>query len=129
MPDARSNVPLRVLLVEDHRDLAILTTELLAAQGLDVRTALTGREALETASAFRPELVLCDLNLPDMSGVSVVRELRSNPLTLQAYAVIVSATAGLEADCARLGVDAITVKPLTSQVVRTLVDAATSARS
>jgi CheY-like chemotaxis protein len=106
-----------------------LTAELLAAQGLDVRTALTGREALETASAFRPELVLCDLNLPDMSGVSVVRELRSNPLTLQAYAVIVSATAGLEADCARLGVDAITVKPLTSQVVRTLVDAATSARS
>jgi CheY-like chemotaxis protein len=123
-----SHVPVRVLLVEDHPDLAAVTAEFLAAKGLNVRTALSGRDALDTASVFQPELVLCDLNLPDMSGLNVADELRSNPLTRRAYVVIVSASAGLEADAARFGVDAFAVKPLTSEVVRTLVNAAASAR-
>jgi len=63
-----------------------------------------------------------------MSGLNVADELRSNPLTRRAYVVIVSASAGLEADAARFGGDAFAVKPLTSEVVRTLVNAAASAR-
>jgi CheY-like chemotaxis protein len=80
--------PLRVLLVEDHAYLAAVTRELLHREGLEVRTAASGRETLLAAADFRPELTLCDLHLPDMKGVEVVRGLRSNPTTRRTRAVI-----------------------------------------
>src|SRR5262245_42045553 len=81
----------RVLLVEDDPDLAMVTEEFLRGQRLDVHTAMSGREAVEVAHAFRPQLLLCDLNLPDMTGLDVIRELRSDPSTERTYAVILTA--------------------------------------
>jgi DNA-binding response OmpR family regulator len=116
--------PLRVLLVEDYPDLAAATADFLEAEGLDVRTALSGREALETASAFRPQLVLCDLNLPDMSGLNVVRELRGNPVTERAYVAILTAFG--RAKDTPAGVDAFMEKPLTVESIHALVKDASS---
>ncbi|HET9831109.1 MAG TPA: response regulator [Vicinamibacterales bacterium] len=116
---------MRVLLVEDYPDLAEATADFLEAEGLEVRTALSGREAVEIAPVFQPQLVLCDLNLPDMSGVDVVRQLRSNPGIGRAYAVILTAigrTFTKPAD-----VDAFVEKPLTIDSIQTLVKAAGSA--
>ena len=64
----------RVLLIEDHAPLAEATAEFIRSKGLDVRIASTGREALETAAVFHPEIVLCDLSLPDMPGPESSRE-------------------------------------------------------
>ena len=118
---------LRVLLVEDDPDLAEATAAFLEAEGLHVRTAQSGREALEIASAYEPQLVLCDLTLPDMSGMEVVRELRSNPLAHPAYVVILTARSMAESKSA--DVDAFIMKPLTIELVQALVKAARSARS
>jgi two-component system OmpR family response regulator len=68
----------RVLLVEDHADLGEATAEFLRSAGLEVRLASTGAEALTSAAAFRPDIVLCDLNLLDMTGVEIARVLRGN---------------------------------------------------
>ena len=114
-----------MLLVEDHPDLAAATSDFLEADGHDVRTALTGRQALEIAPAFRPQLVLCDLNLPDMTGLEVVSGLRSNPSTEGTYVVILTGLGeghlphGREAQ--RLRVEAFVTKPLTIELIRTLV--------
>ena len=118
---------MRVLLIEDDPDLAEATAAFLEGEGLDVRTALSGREALETASAFQPELVLCDLSLPDMHGMEVVRELRSNHLPPRTYVVILTARRMTEPKPP--DVDAFIMKPLTTESVQTLVKAAASARS
>jgi two-component system response regulator MprA len=118
---------LRVLLIEDDPDLAEATTAFLEAEGLDVRTVLSGREALETASAFQPELVLCDLSLPDMHGMEVIRELRSNRLAPRTYVVILTARRMTEPKPA--DVDAFIMKPLTTESVHALVNAARSAHS
>ena len=67
----------RVLVIEDYAELAEVVADLIQSQGLDVRVALTGREALELAAAFHPEIVLCDVRLPDMSGVALARQLRA----------------------------------------------------
>src|SRR5215510_5074862 len=116
--------PLRVLLVEDYPDLAEVMAEFLRAEGLDVTTALSGREALEVAAAFRPQLLLCDLNLPDMSGLDVVRGLRSQPATEEVYAVILTAMREAEQTCRSeaeaLGVNAFISKPITLEAIRTL---------
>ena len=69
----------RLLLVEDHACLAEATQEFLQSEGLEVRCASTGREALDVAVAFQPDIVVCDLNLPDISGLDVLSALQKNP--------------------------------------------------
>src|SRR5215472_2908408 len=83
--------PVRVLLVEDDADLGEATAEFLRMEGLDVQVAASGRDALDAAPAFHPQLVLCDLRLPDMSGLEVVHGLRSNPSTQKTYVVLLTA--------------------------------------
>ena len=117
---------LRALLVEDHAGLATATSNLLRSEGLEVRTAFTGREALEAAPNFRPQLVLCDMNLPDMKGLAVIRSLRSIPSTRDTHAVILTAISETEIRAYKgaakgLGVDAFMSKPITVEAVRALV--------
>jgi len=52
----------RLLLVEDYIGLAEATQEFLQSEGLEVRLASTGREALDAAVAFQPDIVVCDLH-------------------------------------------------------------------
>jgi signal transduction histidine kinase/CheY-like chemotaxis protein len=67
----------RVLVVEDHADLAWGLEALLRRLGHEVRCARTGAEALTTAADYRPEVVLLDIGLPDMDGTEVARQLRA----------------------------------------------------
>src|SRR5262250_2222221 len=69
--------PHRVLLIEDHEPLAEATAEFMRAWGLEVRIASTGSTAVEMAEAFKPEIVLCDMRLPDMPGLDVAQALRA----------------------------------------------------
>ncbi len=115
----------RVLLVEDHPFAADATASLLRLEGLEVRTALTGREALEEAPKFRPQLILCDMRLGDMNGLEVIRSLRSNPATKSTHAVILTGFSGTEvrefnrrAD--EFGVNEFISKPLGRSMIRKL---------
>jgi two-component system CheB/CheR fusion protein len=69
----------RVLIVEDNQDIRESSCEVLAMAGFEVIGAATGFEALEKAPAFRPNAVLLDVGLPDLSGYDVARRLRERP--------------------------------------------------
>jgi CheY-like chemotaxis protein len=117
---------LQVLLIEDHSALAAAMAKLLNREGLEVRTAFTGEEGIRSALDFRPQLVLCDLSLPDMGGLEVIRRIRSNPVTRHAYLVILTAQTEAEIrtfndEAKELGVDEFIRKPLLSDVVHSLV--------
>ncbi|MEO7774782.1 MAG: ATP-binding protein [Steroidobacteraceae bacterium] len=71
---------LRLLIVDDNRDGADSLAMLLDVDGYDTRTAYTGPEALQIAAQFRPQVVLCDIGLPEMNGHEVARHLRANPI-------------------------------------------------
>jgi CheY-like chemotaxis protein len=86
---------------------------------------VSGREAVDVALAFQPQLVLCDLNLPDISGLEVVDQLRSNPATQRTYAVIL--TAAGRAFVKPANVDAFVEKPLTIESIQALMKAASDA--
>src|SRR5262245_61309320 len=86
----------RLLLVEDHPDLGEATAEFLRCAGLEVRVALTGAEALTSAVAFCPHIVLCDLNLVDMTGLEIARVLRENPVTRDSLFAIHTALSGVD---------------------------------
>ena len=118
----------RVLLVEDHASLAQATAEFLKAYGLDVRIANSGEEALDAAAEFRPEIVVCDMRLPDLSGLEVARMLRARGET--SNAVLAISTALSDGELQFLGgnthwadVDLFLPKPLTEAGIRTLLAA------
>ena len=66
----------RVLVVDDEPTLRRTLSILLRARGYDVVAAADGREALASAAAEHPDVVVLDLGLPDLDGVDVVRQLR-----------------------------------------------------
>lgn len=68
----------RVLVVDDQPDTTAVLTVLLAALGYEARSAHRGREAIQVAGGFDPDLVLLDIGLPDISGYEVVRALRAD---------------------------------------------------
>jgi DNA-binding response OmpR family regulator len=66
----------RIALVEDDGDLCQTLTPAIEKEGYEVTVYNTGREGLDGILANPPDLVLLDLNLPDLDGLSVCRELR-----------------------------------------------------
>ncbi|KQT13492.1 ATP-binding protein [Ramlibacter sp. Leaf400] len=69
--------PLRVLVVDDNPDAVDTLSGLLKTLGHEVRSALSGEDALPLAGEFRPHCVLLDIGLPGMSGYDVARRLRA----------------------------------------------------
>ena len=72
MPEAR------VLVVDDEDSITDLVATALRYVGFEVAVAANGRQALERAGTFRPELVVLDVMLPDLDGFEVVRRLRAD---------------------------------------------------
>ncbi len=69
----------RVLIIEDNLDAAESLRMLLELCGYRAEIAVTGADGIEMARSFLPDVVLCDLGLPEMDGLSVARSLRAEP--------------------------------------------------
>src|SRR3954454_5102191 len=67
---------LRVLVVDDEVQIRRFLKISLEANGYHVYETATGQEALEKAALLRPELIILDLGLPDMDGLTVLNRLR-----------------------------------------------------
>ncbi len=76
MAQQRLQKPHRVLVVDDHRDVANTVATLLKLLGHKVELAYDGPTALQLASEFCPDTVFLDLVMPDMDGFAVARQLR-----------------------------------------------------
>lgn len=80
----------RVLVIEDNVDAAASLQELIAMFGHRVEVAHDGREGLERARRFHPDVVFCDLGLPGVDGYEVARALRADPEQRCAFLVALS---------------------------------------
>jgi two-component system OmpR family response regulator len=67
----------RILVVDDEQNISELISIALRYQGFDVVTAASGGETLEAFEAFRPQLLILDVMLPDFDGFEVARRLRA----------------------------------------------------
>lgn len=106
---------MKVLLIEDHPELAQISCRLLAeVHGHEVEHAANGREALARAATFRPDLLLVDLNLPDMSGYDVVAQLRDKPEFAATVMIALTGFGNVVDDrrAAEAGIDAHFRKPM-----------------
>jgi CheY-like chemotaxis protein len=110
---------IRVLVVEDNHDSAESLRRLLYHYGYEVAVAYTGQEGLRAAKRMRPNVVLCDIGLPDSNGFVVAAALRKDPQTCDARLIAVTAY-GQEEDRRRAleaGFDLHLVKPVDPEVL------------
>ena len=83
----------RVLVVEDNETSMKLFRDVLTATGYRTLEATTGREAVEVATEHVPDLVLMDIQLPDVDGVEALTRLRANDETASIPVLAVTAQA------------------------------------
>jgi len=109
--------PSLVLIAEDNEKNLKLVRDLLQFHGFRTIEARTGREAVTIARQESPDLILMDIEMPDMDGVEALRLLRSDTRTSHIPVVAVTASAML-ADRQRLagaGFDGYIIKPISVQ--------------
>jgi two-component system cell cycle response regulator DivK len=104
----------RILVVEDNELNMKLLNDVLEAHGYEVMSTGRGAEAVEWARQYRPDLVLMDLQLPDLSGLEATRQLKSDPETadIPVIAVTAFAMAGDEKKALAHGCNAYVAKPI-----------------
>ena len=78
-PFAGAGGALSILIAEDNEDAAATLEALLTMRGHAVEVCTSGPAAVEVARQRNPDVLLCDIGLPGMSGYDVARTLRSNP--------------------------------------------------
>jgi CheY-like chemotaxis protein len=115
----------RVLIVEDNADAAYSLQLLLELSGHAVTVAGTGPEGLALAREVRPEVVLCDIGLPGLSGYDVARALRADPATAGARLIALSGYSHPDdrRRSGEAGFDAHLVKPVGADALRRVIEA------
>jgi two-component system OmpR family response regulator len=93
----------RVLIIEDDRDIAALEQSVLMRAGYETRVAATGTAGLSMVSNYKPEVVLLDIGLPDMSGLDVCNSIADSA---DAFILLVSGHASEEYKLSGLGLGA-----------------------
>lgn len=92
-PDSQPNSQSRmhILVVDDKPDNLRLLVSILSEQGYKVRAAPSGKLALSAARALPPDLILLDINMPEMDGYEICRQFKANPQTCQIPVIFLSA--------------------------------------
>jgi two-component system, cell cycle response regulator DivK len=112
-----------ILIVDDNPQNLKLARVLLASEGYAVRTAVDAEDALRVLASFSPELILMDLQLPGMDGLTLTRQLKEDPA--RRHIVIVALTAyamkGDEAKAIAAGCDGYVTKPIDTDAFPQLV--------
>jgi CheY-like chemotaxis protein len=120
----------QILIVDDNLVNLKLSRVLLSLEGYEVRTAGDAVEALKVLQAFRPRLILMDLQMPGMDGLELTRRLKADPSHSDILIIAITAYAmkGDQEKALAAGCDAYVPKPIDTQtlpkVIRTLLGSA-----
>ena len=113
MKDTNAGKPKKLLLIDDDPNLILLVKDYLEFRGYEVVTAENGREALEVLEQQTPDMIICDVMMPEMDGYSLVSTIRSDPKTSWIPVLFLSAK-GQSQDRVKglnIGADVYMVKP------------------
>jgi DNA-binding NarL/FixJ family response regulator len=103
----------RLLLIDDDPNLILLVKDYLEFRGYEVQTADNGREALNLLSQNQPDMIICDIMMPEMDGYGLIENVRQDPRTSWIPVLFLSAR-GQSQDRIKglnLGADVYMVKP------------------
>jgi CheY-like chemotaxis protein len=108
-----------ILVVDDNPINLKLMRVLLETEGYDVRTAGDAKEAVVTLQTFRPRLILMDIQLPGMDGLSLTRQLKAEPATRSIVILAFTSYAmkGDEEKALSAGCDGYITKPVDTRTL------------
>lgn len=96
----------RVLIIEDNEDNMYMIKFILEKHNISTIIAMTGKEGLEKAVSEKPDLILMDIQLPDLNGLDVTRKIRESEiantipiLAISSYAMTGDKQKALDAGC------------------------------
>jgi two-component system cell cycle response regulator DivK len=106
-------VSYRILVVEDHPENRRLLRDLLTAAGYEMLEAVTGPDGIAAATEHRPDLILMDIQLPDLDGYEATRRIKADPALrhIPVIAVTSYALSGDDAKAKAAGCDDYVAKP------------------
>jgi PAS domain S-box-containing protein len=116
--------PRRILVVDDNRDAAESLVTLLEIARHDVRYALDGEAAIAIAEQYRPDVMILDLGMPQVSGYDVARRVRERPWGKHVYMVALSGwgQADERLRTQEAGFDAHFVKPIAPEALTRMLE-------
>ena len=82
-----------ILIIDDHDDIRENTAEILSLGGYKTFTAENGKKGIEVALKEKPDLIVCDIMMPELDGYGVLHLLRKNPETEEIPLIFLTAKA------------------------------------
>ena len=122
--DTPSTAPRRrILIVDDNEDAAQMLGTLLELAGHTIRLAYSGRNAIDVAKAFQPELAFLDIGMPDMNGHEVAKAMRNDNGIMRATLVALTGWGSVSdrAESKDAGFDYHLTKPVTLDAIRRIL--------
>ena len=101
-----------ILVIDDSAFARRMTTETLKAQGNEVLEAESGPDGIELAERHRPDCIVLDLLMPDISGLDVLKTLNEKGLTIPVVVLSADIQETTRAECLELGAVGFLKKPL-----------------
>lgn len=113
----------RILLVEDTEDNRQIMRDLLANSDFELLEAHDGKQGVAMAASELPDLILMDIQLPEMNGYDATRHIKADPLTSHIPIIVVTsyALSGDEAQAIAAGCDAYVAKPFSPRMLLTRI--------
>jgi DNA-binding NtrC family response regulator len=120
-PTAPSSDPLKVLIIDDEEGLARSCAQIARAEGHAVHVAYRADEGLRLARRVAPDVVLCDVVLPDANGLDILREVRERDPDVLVIMITGFATVDASMEALNLGAYDYIPKPFTAMQLRILL--------
>jgi two-component system, cell cycle response regulator DivK len=113
-----------VLIVEDNEHLRQILASILRFSGYDILEARTGTQAIEKALAAKPNLILLDLDLPDMNGIATAKAIKKNSTTARIPIIACSAWTRreLKEEALHAGMVDYLQKPIPSELIKAKIE-------
>jgi two-component system, OmpR family, alkaline phosphatase synthesis response regulator PhoP len=115
----------KVLIVDDEPDIIEILLYNLEKLGFDIRSAADGKEAVEIAKTFQPQVVIMDIMMPVMDGIESVRQIRDIPKMKDAFIIFLTARSEEYSEIAAFeaGGNDYIVKPIKPRALLSRIDA------
>lgn len=112
-----------ILIIDDHPLNLKLAKVLLASEGYEIRTAINAEEALTVLETFQPKLILMDIQLPGVDGLTLTKKLKADPRYQNIIIIAISAYA-MKGDKERAfaaGCDGYITKPIDTKTFPVII--------
>lgn len=115
-PDVSTESSVHILLVDDSKVVRVKTEKLLLNKGYSVTTAVDGIDALAKLETLKPSIIITDIEMPNLDGFGLVRNVRGNLRTAEIPVIVMTSHVNLHLDIAATeGINGFLPKPFNDQ--------------